>query len=480
MNRIGELFSRLTKSIARSKMALAGGAIASVLFPMLFVSVVLDLVGWVENPYFSFLLYLALTPLLIIAIILTTAGIYHSRGENRYSFESFKDHLTTPERYRKIRLHAYCYTIFASSFLFFLGIVAVSSQRYSASTSFCANFCHKVMAPAYITYKNSPHSQVPCVACHAGKNSPWLVRRQLTGLHQLYVALTDSYARPLKTPVNHLRPSRETCEQCHWPDKFHGHRLRLIDKFLDDETNSHMQTAILMKIGSGGQLGRPAQGIHWHTSKQHRLYFEATDEERREITRVILIMPDGSSTTYFKNGIPQPEDGGKKRLMDCIDCHNRPTHFLLSPDRALNDKLLTGQIPAELPYIKRVALKAITRDYKNTSEAHDSIAAQLRQWYAVNLPELPENQRLLIDQAIKGTQQAYSENIFPDMNVRWDTYPDFIGHRQNSGCFRCHDGSFKSSDGTTISHDCKLCHLMMAESVPVEKVMDAVVRGRKK
>ena len=209
LSRIVELFSRVTKSIACTKLALTGAAIASVVFPMLVVSVTLDLIGWVENPYFSFLLYLTLTPMLLLAIGLATIGILRSGGAKSYSIDSFKEHLKTPERYRKIRRLAYSYTILASLFLFFLGVVAVASQHYSASVSFCANFCHKVMAPAYITYKNSPHSQVPCVACHAGKNSPRLVRRQLTGLQQLYVAVTDSYSRPLKTPANHLRPSQE-------------------------------------------------------------------------------------------------------------------------------------------------------------------------------------------------------------------------------------------------------------------------------
>lgn len=480
MSRITDLISSLTRSIARSKMAMSGAAIASVLFPMLVVSVTLDLIGWVENPYFSFLLYLTLSPLLVIAVILTAVGIFRSGGESSYSFESFKEHLKTPERYRNVRRLAYAYTIMASLFLFFLGIVAVASQRYSSSVSFCANFCHKVMAPAYITYRNSPHSRVPCVACHAGKNSPRLVRRQLTGLQQLYVAVTDSYSRPLKTPANHLRPSRETCEQCHWPDKFHGQRLYLNDKFLNDEANSHVQTALLMKIGSGGQVGRPAHGIHWHTSKQHRLYYEAEDEERRVITRITLVNSDGSVTTYRKKRAPEPGPGSRKRLMDCIDCHNRPTHFLLSPNSALNDKLLTGQIPAELPYIKKVALAAITRDYNNRDEAHQGIAAQIRQWYAANRPDVAGNQRALLEQAIRGTQQAYSENIFPDMKVRWDTYPDFIGHRQKSGCFRCHNGSFVSDDGTPISHDCELCHVILADSVPVDQVMDTIIRGKRR
>ncbi|HEX9078474.1 MAG TPA: hypothetical protein VF795_02725 [Desulfuromonadaceae bacterium] len=477
MSRTGELFSRLMKGFGHSRMALTGAAVASVLLPMLIVSVTLDLIGWVENPYFSFLLYLTLAPLLIIALVITAVGLFRSGGDRRNSFDSFKEQLATPERYRTIRRHAYIYTILASLFLFLLGVVAITSQRYSASVGFCANFCHKVMAPAYITYRNSPHSQVPCVACHAGQNSPWMVRRQLTGLRQLFITMTDSYSRPLKSPVNHLRPSRETCEQCHWPDKFHGHRLHLIDKFLDDEANSHVQSALLMNIGSGGQLGRPAQGTHWHTSKEHRLFFESADQERRQITRITLVNSDGSTTTYEKMGAPRSVAGGRRHLMDCIDCHNRPTHFLLSPDSALDDKLLSGQIPVNLPYIKRVALAAITREYQSTGEAYEGIAAQLRQWYAANRPEVAAKQQALLEQAIRGTQQAYSENIFPDMRVRWDTYPDFIGHDQNSGCFRCHDGSFVSSEGKTISRDCEICHLILARDIPADQVMKTITRG---
>lgn len=476
MSRIGEFFSRLTSGIARSKMALAGAAVVSVLFPMLLVSAALDLIGWIENPYFSFLLYLTLTPLLIVAIILTAVGIFRSGGESSYTLESLKEHLTTPERYRKIRRSAYGYTILASLFLFFLCVVAITSQRYSASVSFCANFCHKVMTSAYTTYKNSPHSRVPCVACHAGKNSHWSVRNQLTGLQQLYVAITNSYPRPLKTPVNHLRPSRETCEQCHWPEKFHGHRLHLIDKFLDDKSNTHLQTALLMKIGSGDQLGRVAHGIHWHTSKQQSLFYETVDNERRDINLVTLVKSDGSTTNYLKKKGSQSAIRSIKRQLDCIDCHNRPTHFLLTPDSALNEKLMAGQIPVELPYIKRVAFAAITKDYSNGKEAHDGIARQIRQWYTANRYELTAKQQVLLEQAVRGTQQAYSENIFPDMNVRWDTYPDFIGHK---GCFRCHDGSFKSSEGKTISRDCDLCHLILAENIPADRLMETIVRRKR-
>lgn len=468
------------RRIARSKLALAGAASACVLFPMLIVSVTVDLIGWVENPYFSFLLYLTLAPMLLIAIGLTLLGMSRTEAENSYSFESFKKRLAAPDGFQQLRQHAYLYTILASAFLFFLGVVAVASQRYSTTSSFCANFCHEVMEPAYITYKNSPHSQVPCVACHAGKNSPWLVRRQLTGLQQLYVAVTNSYSRPLKTPSNHLRPTRETCEQCHWPDKFHGLRLRLVDQFLEDEANTHVQTAMLIKIGSGGTAGRPAHDIHWHTSTDHRLFYESPDNERREITRVLLVDSDNSTESYLKPRSAVRQSRGAMHQMDCIDCHNRPTHFQLSPDSAVNDKLLTGQIPVRLPYAKKAALAAITKEYGSAEEAKRGIAAYLRGWYSANHPETAANNEKLLERAIRGTQQAYAENVFPEMKVGWYSYPDFIGHRRNSGCFRCHDGSFRSSKGDTISKDCNLCHIILAENVPVDRVMETIVKGKQR
>lgn len=469
----------LLRTIARSRVALAGGVMVAVLVPLLLISGMTDLMGWVENPYFSLLLYLAISPLLIIAIIMIVIGLFLTRSRQKerealYSYEFLREHLTSPERYSQIRLTVYISTILVSLFLFFLGVVAHASHKYSASVEFCASFCHTVMAPASTTHHNSPHSRVSCVTCHTGRNTDGPAGVQLSGLRQLYRCLTDTYPKPLRTPVNRLRPSRRICEGCHWPEKFHGNRLHFTDTFLPDKANSHVQTALYVKIGSGGHFGGSAQGIHWHISNQQRVFYVAADEERREISRVTLFKADGSSTTYYREGARQPAAGGTERLMDCLDCHNRPTHFLLSPDRALDRKLLNGQIPAELPFIKREALAAITLEYRSAREAQQGIAARLRQWYTVSQPELTASRPALLTQAIRGAQQAYAENNFPDMKVNWSTYSNFIGHQ---GCFRCHDSSLRSSDGKTISRDCTLCHIIPAENMPPEKVLRIITGG---
>jgi len=235
------------------------------------------------------------------------------------------------------------------------------------------------------------------------------------------------------------------------------------DKYLPDEENTHVQTVLLMKVGSGGYRGQRAHGIHWHVSDENRIVYTHTDEAREEISEVKLVKPDGTQIVFGRGeGEPITAEGGQ-REMDCVDCHNRPTHIYLGPDEALDQKLLTGLIPAEIPFIKKQGLEAITRQYSSHEEAKDEIAAQLRGWYRENYPELMERNIALIEKAIAGVQQAYVENVFPSMKIEWDTYPNYLGHKNDSGCFRCHDEELETSAGEVIPMDCDTCHIILAE-----------------
>ncbi|MGV1099384.1 NapC/NirT family cytochrome c [Thiovibrio sp. JS02] len=477
MHRQGGIILTLLRVIFRRPATLVGATIFALLFPILVLSTLIDLQGGIENPYFSLFIYLILGPLALVALILMVAGLVRARSKvarEPYTYEFFKEQLTNPERCKGIRRLVYTATILVAAFLLFLGVVAYSGHRYTDSTQFCGTFCHTVMAPEFTTFKNSPHSQVPCVACHIGKDAQGAAKAKFTGLKQLYSTLFNAHERPLKTPLASLRPSRKLCEECHRPEKFHGHMLYFIDSFLPDEANSHVQTAMIMKIGSGGYLGRSAQGIHWHISEQHQLFYEAADREGKEITRVVLQDAAGVRTVYRNKNYESREKttGGSQRLMDCVDCHNRPTHVFLAPGPALDQKILAGQIPAELPFIKREALAVITRQYPDPETARQAIADQLRQWYGTHYPELTASRSDLLAQAVAGTQQAYAENVFPEMNIHWETYQSFIGHRNGSGCFRCHNDAFTSEDGKVISRDCDLCHLILAEKAPAEKSLE--------
>jgi hypothetical protein len=317
------------------------------------------------------------------------------------------------------------------------------------------------------------------VECHIGAGAQWFAKSKISGVRQLFAVALNTYSRPIETPVHGLRPARETCEECHRPEMFHGDNLYVKDKFLADEENTHVQTVLLMKVGSGGYRGQEAHGIHWHVAPEHEIVYEHTDRAREKITDVTLRKPDGT-TIVFKDAnagekaVDEAGHGGT-RVMDCIDCHNRPTHIYLPPEEALDQKLLTGKIPQDLPFIKRQAMEAVSRDYATLEEAKTGIATALRTWYQENYPELGKNAPLL-DQAIGGVQQAFAENVFPEMRIGWNTYKSFLGHRDENGCFRCHDDSHETATGDTISMDCETCHVILAEEEPKPEVL-RMLRG---
>jgi hypothetical protein len=149
--------------------------------------------------------------------------------------------------------------------------------------------------------------------------------------------------------------------------------------------------------------------------------------------------------------------------MDCIDCHNRPSHKYNPPDNLIDIAIHTGQADHSIPGIKAVAVEAMDVEYETETEALDGIAEQILGHYSDTAPEFLESNRGAIDRAIAGTQAAFAKNIFPEMKVRWDRYPDNLGHFIYPGCMRCHDGEHVSESGRTVTRDCKSCHVIILQ-----------------
>jgi hypothetical protein len=143
--------------------------------------------------------------------------------------------------------------------------------------------------------------------------------------------------------------------------------------------------------------------------------------------------------------------------MDCIDCHNRPSHIYNSPSRAVNLELSTGRLSTALPWIKQRAVEVLAAEYDSTSQALDSIETTLAAEYG----DQPDT--ALVRQAIAEVQTIYRNNFFPEMKTDWRAHPDNIGHSIFPGCFRCHDGKHASPDGTLISHACTTCHIIIGQ-----------------
>ena len=459
----------LINFFTRSRCSLLGGVMAGILFPVLIISILLDMQGVVQNPYFGFLIYLVMGPLFVLGLLLVIGGtLFCGKKEDigRLTVEYIKEELARPGHFTRIRKLIFMTALLTFFTLVIVGVVTYTGFHYTESVGFCAQFCHSVMEPEYVTYKNSPHSQVRCVKCHIGAGSEWLTKAKFSGARQLFAVVFDTYERPIPTPLDALRPERATCESCHRPEVFHGDKLYVKDTFLDDEHNTHLQTVLVMRIGSGGYSGRKAHGIHWHVSEEHRVSYLAS-KDRKYISQVTLAEPGQQATVFRRQGEDREPVLRQERLMDCMDCHNRPTHIFLEAGPALDAKLVTGIIPREIPFIRRQALAAITREYPSQDVATRGIAKELMDWYREEYPELVAGQEELLKKAVLGAQQAYIENVFPEMNIGWQTYQSFACHRaKECGCYRCHNDELRSESGRTITQDCNACHIILMENGP--------------
>jgi hypothetical protein len=311
------------------------------------------------------------------------------------------------------------------------------------------------------------------VECHIGPGANWFVRSKLSGLRQVYAVTFHTYHRPIPTPVEQLRPARETCEQCHWPQEFTGDKLIVRTKFSDDEKNTRLTTVLVMKIG--GRAWNGSVGIHGrHLDVASRIDYIATDRQRQAIAAVRYVDDSGKQVDFVSTDAkPTPEQlaAGEHRTMDCVDCHNRPTHIYQLPENAVDRAMNEGRISTDLPFIKKKAVELLRADYPDRTTAAQRIGAGLSDFYRTTYPAVYSEKRSAIETAAQQVQGIYLRNVFPEMKIGWGTYPNNIGHQDSNGCFRCHDGSHTSADGRTITNDCDACHAMLAVEEQNPKVL---------
>jgi hypothetical protein len=336
------------------------------------------------------------------------------------------------------------------------------------------------MEPEYVAYQESAHSRVNCVECHVGAGADWYVRSKLSGLYQVYSVLLDKYPRPIPTPVHNLRPARETCEKCHWPNKFYSYRIKNEKHFLADEQNSEWNIQMKMKTGSEHSSLGLNEGIHWHINSDVKIEYVSTSYDRGVIPWVRSInLTTGDTIEYTDTFNPIDNtafDTLQIRVMDCLDCHNRPSHTYEPPQIFVDLLIASGDIPVELPYIKRVSMDLMLPVYSTFDTAMIMIETGVRDYYSSNYPELAAASPDLIERAIAGLKSGYSKNIFPEMKVSWDFYPNYIGHVEFQGCFRCHNGDHVDSGDRVISRDCEICHSIVIQG-PKDNLMVAAANG---
>jgi NapC/NirT cytochrome c family, N-terminal region len=449
-------------SLLRNAITIFGAALTTtgaVLFVAFFL---LELAGMHANPYVGMLFFLVCPGLFVAGLVIMPVGVWLAHRRDAAGLKAWRP--TWPRIDLNDATQRRATAIFLASTVANILIVSVATYsgiEYMDSPQFCGQLCHQVMEPEWAGYQDGPHSRVACVQCHIGPGANWFVKSKLSGLRQVYAVTFNTYSRPIPSPVTDLRPARDTCEQCHWPDKFHGDKIRTINTYADDEANTETVTTLRMHIGGVNRLDKSATGIHWHVSQRNRIEYIATDDKRQVIPYVKLIDAQGKETEFFADGLTDAASlNGERRILDCVDCHNRPSHtFAYSVERAVDEAIAAGGFDPKMPFIRREAVKVLKADYADKDAAFSGIEAGLTAFYRDN-PSVPKD---ALDRAIATAKHAYERNVFPSMKVTWGTYPNNVGHSDPGpspypGCFRCHDDNHKTKQGKVISQDCSLCH----------------------
>jgi nitrate/TMAO reductase-like tetraheme cytochrome c subunit len=451
--------------------SLIGATIAVIsLFMIIFlfsVTVVLEQ----RAAYLGLVIYILLPAVMIVGLILIPLGMI---------LKIRKEHKTGKIEktiWPKIDLNNlqhrnafFVFSIGTSVFLFLSAIGSYEAFHFTESNTFCGTLCHSVMHPEYTAYQHSPHAKVACVECHVGPGANWYVRSKLSGLYQVYATVANVYPKPIPTPVSNLRPARAVCEQCHWPQKFYAYSIQYQTHYLSDEQNTPWNIRLILKVGSQHPALGLMEGIHWHINPHVKVEYIATDKTREHLAWIRFTNLETGEVKIFEdenNKLDQAQlDTLQVRTMDCIDCHNRPSHLYNAPSLFVNTEMTAGTIPADLPDIKAVTMELSGNDYPTMDSAMVHIQKYILKYYQENYPDIFDKKRDLVDKAITGFQSAFSKNIFPEMKVRWNEYPNHIGHLEFNGCFRCHDGAHSTEAGETIRRDCTLCHLINAQGNP--------------
>ena len=436
-------------SAVRNPISLIGVAVATAMAVVFLLLLTLEFTGQLTNPYAGLLVFVAVPFVFVMGLLLIPLGIWRQRRRVAAGHAP-DDYPVIDLRLPRTRSVIVGVALLTIVNVFIVSLAGFGAVHHMESTEFCGQTCHTTMEPEWKAHQVFPHAKVACVSCHVGPGAAGFVEAKAAGTRQLWHVMINKVQTPVEAPVRSMPPARETCLGCHSGTKTLGDRMRVVRDYADDETGTETATTLQMHVGGV----RPASGIHWHIAQQ--IEYIATDRERQTIPYVKFTDGNGNVKEYTAEGVTKDQLAqGERRLMDCMDCHNRPAHtFEASAERAVDNAIANGRLSRTLPFARREAVAALKDEYASGEDAQRGIDARLRKAFASHAS----------DPALAGTisavQNIYATNVFPAMKVKWATYPNNIGHTFFNGCFRCHDDSHKASDGSVIKQDCESCHAM--------------------
>jgi len=444
--------------LIRSPLSIAGMVLTTASAVVFLVVFLADLFGLHTNPYLGIVFFLILPAIFVFGLVLIPLGAWLERrrraaGKKPSDLSWPRLDLNNPD-HRRVAIAIFALTMVN---IIIVSLAAYRGVEYMDSVQFCSQACHTVMQPEGTAHQYGPHARVACVKCHVGSGATSYAKAKWAGTRRLLAVGFNTYSRPIPTPQN-LPPVSDTCEQCHSSAMVHGDKVRRIVEYGDDEKSTESVTTLQMHVGGPGRAGT-ASGIHWHADAATEIDYISTDDKREVIPYVRVKDHTGAVREYVAEGTTPEQLAGTRRRMDCMDCHNRPSHQVAATaERAVDAAIARAAIPSDLPYIRREAVKVLKGGYPTEDAAMAAIAKSLGDFYRGSYEGIYSTRRQDVDTAVAGAQQVYRRNVFPEMNVQFGTYPSNVGHIDFPGCFRCHDDNHTAKDGRKISQDCETCH----------------------
>jgi len=446
--------------LIRSPISVAGMVLTTISAVVFLVVFLADLFGLHTNPYLGLVFFVVVPALFIAGLLLIPLGAWIERrrraaGKPPSAMHWPRVDLNDP-RQRRITVLVFALTL---ANIVIVSLASYGGVEYMDSVAFCTQVCHP-MKPQLRAHRQGPHVNARCVDCHVAPGAAGFAAAKASGTRQLVSIAFGTYPRPITAEPDKLVSAVETCERCHFSGSYHGEVLRSVVEFGDDETNTRTVTNLQMHVGGGEGRLAAVRGIHWHANPGTRVEYIATDNARQTIPYVKVTAADGAVREYKAEGAtPELIAAGTRRRMECMDCHNRAGHPApATAARAVNEALERNAIPATLPFVHREAAKALTASYPSEDAALGEIARALKAFYQTQQPPIATTRAQDVERTIATVQQLYRRSVIPEMNVKFGTYPDNVGHIDFPGCFRCHDDEHKTSDGRAIGQDCETCH----------------------
>ena len=433
--------------------SLAGAVVTTISAALFLVFLLLDVIGVHTSPYLGIVTFVVLPALFVAGLLLIPLGASRARRRAVDGMAWPVLDLNHPGARRTLLIVAALTVVN----VVIVALATVKGVEYVDSVPFCGTVCHTPMEPESIAHRGGPHARVACASCHVGPGASGFTAAKLGGVRRLVAQVRGNYARPVVAPVRDLPSTQGTCETCHDPRAWLGDRVRTVPVFNDDEVNTESSAVLTVRAGGGGWDRGGPQGAHWHASPDHRVEYVASDARRDTIPWVRVVARNGTTRDYAAGGAdPAAVPAGERRVMDCVDCHNRVGHpFSIGAARTVDAALASGLLPS-LPFIRREAVAAL--DAVAKAPGRDTAARRVQAFYAGSYPALTAANDPRLRRAGAALDTLGARYLFPAMKVGFGTYPDRFGHADDKGCFRCHDEAHKAADGRVISQDCERCH----------------------